>query len=146
MERAKSKVHELDNAWKKFQTVVAARIQEQQKSYQEQRSEALQTYQAKVPKLQEAERELKSKTTEAGALSLEDEASNEVLQEMLKQAADAMPSGEAMEDDKESKVEFPADLKPFRRFANKLAQKEAGRSRAQRVQSEEMMFLAKGAT
>lgn len=119
MEKAKQKLQDLDVAWKNFQQMVMQRIKEQKDSLG-QRTEAVQVYQQRVQKLQEAEKDLKSRTAEAGALSIEDTINDSDLQAMLKAATedadlvdvDAMP----MESDAAASEAFTLNLKPFGRF------------------------------
>ena len=122
MERARNKVQELDAAWKSFQSTIAKRIQEQKESYTEQRAAALQIYQTKVQRLQEAEKELKSKTAEAGALSIDEDASDAMLQEMLLRAQEQDVEPLEIDDDSELSKEIP-DLRPFKRFGNATSPK-----------------------
>ena len=118
MEKAKQKLMDLDTAWKSFQQMVTQRIKEQKDSYLAQRVEAVQVYQQRVQKLQEAERELKSRTAEAGALSLEDDIDDADLQATLQAATDGDPEFvdvEAMQDTAGQDA-FTLNLKPFGRF------------------------------
>ena len=102
MEKAKQKLMDLDTAWKSFQQMVTQRIKEQKDSYLAQRVEAVQVYQQTSPKIARSrERDLKSRTAEAGALSLEDDIDDADLQATLQAATDGDPEFvdvEAMQD------------------------------------------------
>ena len=119
LEKAKQKLLDLDAAWKSFQHMASQRIKEQKDSYLAQRVEAVQVYQQRVQKLQEAERDLKSRTAEAGALSLEDDIDDADLQAMLQVAAGGEADFidvDAMQEETVEQNAFTLNLKPFGRF------------------------------
>ena len=148
MEKAKQKLLDLDAAWKSFQQMVTQRIKEQKDSYLAQRVEAVQVYQQRVQKLQEAERDLKSRTAEAGALSLEDDIDDADLQAMLQAASDGDPEFvdvEAMQDVTAGQDAFTLNLKPFGRFKpNATSPKRKIEEMGKEVEKEEGPPKSKG--